>query len=218
MLLKDHYKTLGVSSNASSTDIKKAYRSLAHKYHPDKAQENPFAASLFRDIQEAYTVLSDERKRKLYDEERYYAGLAAQKEPQRITGEWILNQAGKLSAHVANVDSYRMNHGALYEYVLLLLSDNHLAILKQERQKEVDKQIIVTILSAIKLLQYSYFSSVCARLQVLADNQEDLSEAIRSADRTRKTAATASNALPYIIILVAIIMCIVMYCYSRRLL
>jgi len=191
---------------------------MAHQYHPDKAQENPFATSLFREIQEAYAVLSDERKRKLYDEERYYAGLAAQKEPQKVTGEWILNQARKLNAHVAQVDSYRMNHSALYEYVLLLLSDSHLAILKQEHQKDVDKQLIETVLDAIKLLHYPYFSSVCSRLELLAGSRTELLETIRFAARSRKKTVAAGNALPYIVLLIAIMMCIVMYCYSRGLL
>ncbi len=61
---KDYYKILGVREDASSEEIKKAYRSLAFQYHPDK---NPGKEELMKEINEAYAVLSDERKRNEYD-------------------------------------------------------------------------------------------------------------------------------------------------------
>ena len=61
---KDYYKTLGVEKNASQDDIKKAFRKLAHQYHPDKQGGN---ADKFKEVNEAYSVLSDESKRKQYD-------------------------------------------------------------------------------------------------------------------------------------------------------
>lgn len=62
--MKDYYKILGVSSNASSEDIKKAYYKLAHKYHPDKGGDE----KKFKEINEAYQVLSDKGKRAQYDQ------------------------------------------------------------------------------------------------------------------------------------------------------
>jgi len=64
---KDYYKILGVSRNAADSDIKSAYRKLAMKYHPDKNPGNKEAESKFKEINEAYEVLSDTQKRKLYD-------------------------------------------------------------------------------------------------------------------------------------------------------
>ncbi|MDE1874732.1 MAG: molecular chaperone DnaJ [Patescibacteria group bacterium] len=61
---KDYYKTLGVDKGASQDDIKKAFRKLAHQYHPDKQGGN---AEKFKEVNEAYSVLSDEQKRKQYD-------------------------------------------------------------------------------------------------------------------------------------------------------
>ncbi len=69
---KDFYKELGVSSDASQKDIKTAYRKLASDLHPDK---NPGGAERFKAVSEAYSVLSDEAKRKEYDEtRRLFAG------------------------------------------------------------------------------------------------------------------------------------------------
>jgi len=63
----DYYKLLGVEKSASSADIKKAYRKLAMKYHPDHAKGDKSAEDKFKKISEAYAVLSDAEKRKQYD-------------------------------------------------------------------------------------------------------------------------------------------------------
>ncbi len=67
MEFRDYYKTLGVERNASEADIKSAYRRLARKYHPDVNPNNKAAEARFKEINEAYQVLSDPEKRKKYD-------------------------------------------------------------------------------------------------------------------------------------------------------
>ena len=64
---KDYYKILGVSKSDSREEIKKAYRKLALKYHPDHNKGDKGAESRFKEISEAYAVLSDPEKRKQYD-------------------------------------------------------------------------------------------------------------------------------------------------------
>ncbi len=66
---KDYYATLGVAKSAADDEIKKAYRKLAIKFHPDKNPDNREAAEAkFKEITEAYEVLSDSKKRQLYDQ------------------------------------------------------------------------------------------------------------------------------------------------------
>lgn len=80
---KDYYKILGVDKNASQDDIKKAYRKLARKYHPDANPDNPEAEEKFKEIGEAYEVLKDPQKRARYDQLganwKQYAGAGAGK-------------------------------------------------------------------------------------------------------------------------------------------
>ncbi len=64
---EDYYDTLSVSRNASASEIKKAYRKLAMKYHPDKNPDDKEAEDKFKACTEAYEVLSDERKKQIYD-------------------------------------------------------------------------------------------------------------------------------------------------------
>lgn len=69
-LEKDFYKILGVSKTASDAEIKKSYRSLSRKYHPDVNRDNPGAEARFKEVSEAYSVLSDKNERAEYDQIR----------------------------------------------------------------------------------------------------------------------------------------------------
>lgn len=73
MVKKDYYKILGVGKGAKADEIKKAYRRLARKHHPDVNPNDKSAEDKFKEVQEAYDVLSDEKKRKVFDRFGYYA-------------------------------------------------------------------------------------------------------------------------------------------------
>ena len=71
MAKRDYYEILGIDRSADASTIKKAYRKLAKKYHPDSNPNNAEAAEKFKDVTEAYEILSDPEKKKLYDQ--YYS-------------------------------------------------------------------------------------------------------------------------------------------------
>lgn len=76
---KDYYEILGVGKNATAKEIRNAYRKLARKYHPDANPDDKAAEERFKEINEAYEVLSDEKKRAAYDQAgRFFAGSAAE--------------------------------------------------------------------------------------------------------------------------------------------
>jgi molecular chaperone DnaJ len=95
---KDFYKLLGVSKNASKDEIKRAYRKLAQKHHPDANKDDPSAEGRFKEISEAYAILSNEEKRRQYDQMRSFVEAGG----ERIYG-FGPNQGGGVRVNVGDI-------------------------------------------------------------------------------------------------------------------
>ncbi len=113
MEYKDYYKILGVDKDASAEDIKKAYRKLAVRYHPDKNPDNPQAAEKFREITEAHEVLGDPEKRKKYDA----LGSDWKRFQQNGAGNWgdWFNQYGNNYRGAGDYTSYSAGAEDIFE-------------------------------------------------------------------------------------------------------
>src|SRR5271163_1158436 len=96
MEFRDFYKVLGVDRKASDADIKSAYRKLARKFHPDVNPNNKDAETRFKEINEAYQVLSDPAKRKKYDElgADWEHGISQEEMMRRYTREQAAARGG----------------------------------------------------------------------------------------------------------------------------
>lgn len=211
-VLKDYYKTLELLPAATTEEIKKAYRALAFKYHPDTNPDNAFAHRHFLEIQEAYSTLINEQKRRKYDEERWLNGMSNRaKEQVVISPHWILGEALKLQKHMATVDTYRMSHSALYDYVMLLLEDGHMAMLQNDN--EDNAAIVQALLQSTRHLKYVYMQPLADRMALLVPAESELLSAIYKQTQKSRLQNLWERYLPLLIVLIALLLCLVMVFY-----
>lgn len=121
-MAKDFYSILGVDKKAKPGQIKKAYRKLARKFHPDVNPDDPNAEEKFKEIQQAYSVLSDAKEREIYDQvghEAYTSGASAAPDGQRMDIGDIFNQAagrrGEGGTYTYTVKGDAAGVGGLFE-------------------------------------------------------------------------------------------------------
>ncbi len=214
--MKDYYKILGVKPSAGATEIKKAYRALAFKYHPDKNPENSLSEAHFKEIQEAYSVLSDTTKRSRYDDERWLSGMGGKTQyKEAVTPAWLLNICRQLNASLDTMDTYRMSQKTLQAYILLILSDSHLGVMHTESDKETTSTVITEILKATHKLEVRYLGDIEQRLIALAANDDDMLRAIDDHVEARMRKARMEQRLPYFVLLITLGLCVLMYWFGK---
>lgn len=214
-MLKNYYACLGVSPLAELGDIKTAFRALAKKYHPDTAPENPFAASHFAEVQEAYNVLSNAKTRAKYDQERWLRGMnVAVQETIALTPDWILMQAENLKKYMAGIDTYHMNHALLRDYLLFLLRDEHLSVLQSER--EFRGKLLDEILISAEPLNNAFLPEILERSRLLAADDVLLQEKLNVWQQQRESESFANRLRPVIVVCVALLIILAIFLLARR--
>ncbi len=154
MHLKDHYKTLELEPTANLLEIKKAYRKLAQKYHPDKNNNDPYSIAYFNEIKEAYETLSNPAKKDNYLQQRWYNRATGKKDTQQVITPFnILKQALEFEKYTATLDVFRMNSESLYECMDELLNDETITKLLAFNETDINRQILLTLLKPVRLLK-----------------------------------------------------------------
>lgn len=216
-VLKDHYKTLELHPSASADEVRKAYRALARKYHPDVNTDNPYAIDHFREVKEAYEVLREPTLRRRYDEERWLSGMGNRaKDAIKVTPQWILAESQKLSKHMATVDTYRMSHRSLYDYVALLLNDSHMTVLRRDGDEVINAMIVEALLYATKGLEYQYVEPITALLLEVAKGNDSLCATLHRKLAERKRREQLLRLRPLFIIAVVLVLCVIMYLWAKK--
>ena len=150
--MKDYYTILNVKPNASVSEIKQSYRRLAMKYHPDRNNNDDLSATVFSEIAEAYTVLSDASSRKNYNSQRYHTAISEYEKPSQTIND-LLIKATELKTKVAKADAFHLNRDALLYFVKQLFPSNINALLRTDANKQ--KKFLDTIIWCSRLL-YSH--------------------------------------------------------------
>lgn len=216
MLPKDYYTILGVLPDASEAEIKQSYRKLAMKYHPDKNPEDSVSEATFKEIAEAYEILSDREKREDYHYKRLYTFNYSFKKSPTITPASILKAAFTLRDMVKRSDPYRINRDALYFQIEQLLSEKHLYVLEKEKAPAINLEIINAVLLSAKLLTADLVINLLPKLTNLANENQSALAKISLLVNQKKKEAKWEKAKPYIAICVTITLCIIMYIIGKQ--
>lgn len=215
MQLKDHYKTLGVRPSAVQADIKKAYRELAIRYHPDKNPGNVFCEAQFKEVAEAYGILSDKERRARYDDDRWLSGMGSKTSYEdAVTPAWLRKVCVELNTSLSQMDTHRMSQRTLQAYILLILSDAHIGVLLRDGDKAVRSAIVSELLKATTLLEIGYLNDVLRGLWLIAGTDADMRKDIADNAEARRKQYLKERMFPYVVIAVTLALCVLMYLYG----
>jgi molecular chaperone DnaJ len=210
---KDYYELLEVGADATATDIKKAYRKLAMRFHPDKNMGNPYASFHFQEIQEAYEVLSNPVTRTEYHQQRwqYDQKASALSANFSLTPDMLLKEAEKIVHHLRTLDVFRMNYRALFNKIDQLLNQRHLSVLTDAQNDQINEKIIKTVLHALEPMPYNYFFNLSARLVHLAGSNNQLISLIHSTVKRKRKQFLWEKYKGLVMFSIALITCLLIY-------
>jgi curved DNA-binding protein CbpA len=210
---KDYYKILNVSSTASQLDIKKSYRKLAMKYHPDKNFDDKLSETKFKEIQEAYHVLSDSRRRQQYNFKRYDQQHGLDKKPSSdaSTPYAILQKSAQLRKKVIGMDPHRIDRDTLYGKIQLILSVHNQTILKTSNDQPTNRLIVEELLNASEPLEYKHAKQVCTQLGSLAGTDGTLQQKINDFRRNHQLKHYWNRYHIVVAIVAAVLFCLLIF-------
>jgi curved DNA-binding protein CbpA len=212
---KDYYKILELSPSASLRDIKSAYRRLAHRFHPDKNNADPYSTAHFEIIKEAYEVLSDPRKKEYYLQHRWYDQVINRKQSSTtITPVNVLKQVLELDKYVSKLDVHRMDKQGFYEYACRLLNDETIQKLNAFDEKDINKAIVDSLLKSSHALPLKFARPLSLQLLKLNTNASTL-EKIRLYVNHSRRSETWSKFKVWLLLLIAVFLCWLIYSLSR---
>jgi curved DNA-binding protein CbpA len=211
---KDYYKILEVSPNATALDIKKSYRRLALQYHPDKNFGNQLYEAKFKEIQEAYRVLSDVKRREEYNynfRKSQQVQPEKKKAPPQTTAQQILSQTIDFRRKIAVLDPDRMNKLALFQQIQHLLSRHNIAILQHYNDAKLNKRIIDEIMYCSRFLPFPHVERICFQLTAIAGSDNATYRKIYNFSKEVRTRAVWNKYKLIAALIVALILCFIIY-------
>jgi molecular chaperone DnaJ len=218
MAVKDYYKILELSPSATITEVKKNFRKLALRYHPDTNQGNRYAEAWYREIQEAYETLIDSDLREAYLQERWLVKSQGRSfvTTMALTPLFILKQAQELLEQVKNMDHFRISQQALQQQVLLVLEYEKVDILLSYNEADINREIGTLILSSIFPIEYPLIKPIIQQLNKLAAKDPGLQQLVKAYDKKSKRNYQWEKYQALLIFLVTIFLCGTIYFLSRK--
>ncbi|RYG51792.1 MAG: J domain-containing protein [Chitinophagaceae bacterium] len=212
---KDYYKILNVPPTAGPEEIRKAFRNLALKYHPDRNNGDRYKEAMFREVQEAYETLSDQKSREDYNYRRWYTrSHGKQFREQAITPVQIHAEAGKLANYVSTANNLQVDYDVLSSRIRGVLSKENIELLLQFNETTTNEKIIRLLLKSCEPLPARYLDPICQLMAKVAGTDNTLLSAIRAYNDERVSEEWWQKRTGWLVLLSAILICWLMYIYA----
>lgn len=214
--VKDYYKILNIPSTASAQEIKQSFRRLAQRYHPDKNDNSQMAAAHFREIQEAYKVLSDPKQREAYHYQRWYVRSTGQPfAGTLLTPDGILQECHLLQQYVASMNIFHIPFDAVSRHIRELLTANAIGMLHEYNDITVNRAIIQSLLASAQPLPKKYFIPITALLLQLAGDDTTARTTIEQAMAEKKQLHVWDKYKWILVLVITLLICWFMYRYGK---
>lgn len=208
----DYYTILQVPKTASQLEIKKAYRGLAFKYHPDVNPGGKATESWFRQIHEAYHVLSDPARRDAYDQQRWYReSVTTGKASPPPTPEALMLKCKALTKYTSSIDPDRTNSTALFTYLLHLVNDVNRTMLQDWNNIEANSAIVKELLKSCLVLTQDQFVAISSKLLMISEREAGEIEIARKENRRSQYWKTYQV---IVVFAIALLLCLFIYLIS----
>jgi curved DNA-binding protein CbpA len=216
MEIKDYYKTLKIQPTASQQQVKASFRKLALQHHPDKNPDNVYAAALFREIQEAYEVLSDPGKREEYNYKRWYNRSISKDFTRAVLSPAdIIAEANHLHGFLNSVNAMRINFDGLSQAIRDILTEQNLAILEQAHDQNANNVIIDRLLPAVQLLPFPYIDPLLDKLHRVAASDQVLNERLLDFREQQLKSYQWQRNRPWMVAAATVLLCGIIYFLSQ---
>lgn len=190
-MTENYYTILGVTRDASDDEIKRSYRKLALQFHPDRNPSDKFAETRFKEIVDAYHVLSDRNRRTIYDYDlakglkrpRHTHSTArpaetpAVKKVEPVTHHTVLKQISRIRKQVDKIENKgNIKHAELFKAINTTLSLGNIELVRAAGDTAISRRIIDETIASSQLLAVDYIDRVTAKLIKIAgaDNEKIL--------------------------------------------
>lgn len=215
-LKKDYYKILNVPHNARNQEIKKAFRQLAMRYHPDKNEGDSLAASYFRDVHEAYQVLSDENQRSAYNQDCWYNNRRHNAlRFETLTPHMLLHKSQRLRKYISSLNDYATDRDALFEYMTGLLTEESLGMLIECNEPSTKHRIVENLLNTGSALPLHNLQQITDKLSRLGSNDARITEMIDSCMKEYRAADLWKKYQGLAVLIFTLMLCGMIYLVSR---
>lgn len=212
MQLKDYYSILELHPSATRDEIKKAYRRLAHQYHPDKKNNDPYAAAQFSNIKEAYEILSNPVKKDQYLQQRWYTQSIGKKiKKETVTPVTILKQMLELDRYISKSDVHRMYHEGLFIHINKILSDENIHTLNSFNEPAINKKIILIALKSGNALSYRFVAPFSEQLKKITITDDSIHKKIEEFLRQHKQTNYWEKNKIWVILFIVLLICLAIF-------